>query len=106
LNLLTDDVVWWVQGEWPMDNFHRGKSAVEGLFDLLKTLLVGTLEVEFGFATAQDDRVALEMRSNGLLKNGKHYRNGYHYLFTVKDGRIASCKEYLDTKHLAEVVFS
>ncbi len=106
LACVTDDVVWWVQGDWPNGNEHHGKEAVARLFDNVKDILVGDLSFELGALTAEEDRVAVEMQSHAELTNGKVYRNTYHYLFTIRDGLISRCKEYLDTKHLVETVFS
>jgi ketosteroid isomerase-like protein len=105
VDCVTDDIEWWVQGEWPNGNYHHGKPAFLALFDNLKDLLDGPLSVEFGAFTAEADRVAVEMRSLAQLRNGKTYKNTYHYLFTIRDGRIAKGREYLDTKHLFETIF-
>jgi uncharacterized protein len=40
------------------------------------------------------------------MKNGKTYQNTYHSLFIVRDGKIQSAKEYLDTIHANEVLCS
>jgi len=106
LACVRDDVVWWVQGTWPNGNEHHGKAAMVQLFDNVKDILAGPLEVEFGALTAEADRVAVEMRSYAPLHNGKTYRNTYHYLFIIKDGLIARGNEYLDTKHLFETILS
>jgi ketosteroid isomerase-like protein len=102
---LTDDIVWWVQGDWPNGNEHHGKVAFARLFDLVTDLLEGELTIELGAFTAEDDRVAVEMRSHAVFKNRKTYQNTYHYLFTLQDGLISQGKEYLDTKHLFETIF-
>ena len=102
LALVHDNVVWWLQGDFARSGFREGKDT---LFTNLAQVLATDLELEFGHLTAEEDRVAVEMESRGKLANGKDYRNSYHYLFFVKDGKIRECHEYLDTKHLAEVMF-
>jgi len=106
LACVTDDVVWWVQGDWPNGNEHYGKAGIAQLFGNVSDILIGDLNFEFGALTAEDERVAVEMRSHAAFRNGKTYNNTYHYLFTIRDGKIAKGKEYLDTKHLFETVFS
>jgi len=54
--------------------------------------------------TAEGDRVAVEAESNGAHVSGRHYRNFYHFLFTLRDGKVASLKEYLDTQKVMEVL--
>lgn len=46
--------------------------------------------------TAQEDRLALECTSD-MHVNGHHYNNTYHYLFEIRDGKIAHARFYLDT---------
>ena len=52
---------------------------------------------------AEGDDVAVEVESSGELKNGRSYRQQYHFLITVRDGKIASVREYLDTHHAWDV---
>lgn len=98
--LLHPDVLWWVQGKWPGAGFHQGKLAVSILFDQIKSILASTMDIEFGMITAENNRVALEMRSRADIVGGREYKNTYHYLFVIKDDLILSAKEYLDTDHL------
>ena len=56
--------------------------------------------------TAEGDRVAVEAESYAKMKNGKTYQNTYHFLFIVRDGKIQSVKEYLDTIHANAVLCS
>jgi uncharacterized protein len=53
--------------------------------------------------TAEGDRVAVETESYAELKNGRVYNNLYHFAFEVRDGKIQSVREYLDTEHTAAV---
>jgi hypothetical protein len=49
---------------------------------------------------AEGDRVAVEAESYGELANGRVYDQRYHFLMTIRDGRIAEVREYLDTQHV------
>ena len=42
-------------------------------------------------------RVALEVTSSGDLKNGRLYRQEYHFIMEFRDGKICAVREYLDT---------
>ena len=42
----------------------------------------------------------LQVTLSRKLVNGTLYHNRYHFLFEVRDGRIRSVKEYLDTLHV------
>jgi ketosteroid isomerase-like protein len=102
--LLAEDVVWWVQGDMVVSGFHRGRNAVVQLFEPLKSLPHGIF-FEFGAVTAEADRVSVEMVAHASLGEGREYNNTYHFLFTVQDGLIVQCKEYLDTKLTHEILF-
>jgi len=55
--------------------------------------------------TAEADRVAVEAESWAKMESGKIYNNQYHFLFTVREGKIHEVKEYLDTLHVKEIMF-
>jgi ketosteroid isomerase-like protein len=54
--------------------------------------------------TAEDDRVAVEAESEGVHASGRPYRNQYHFLMVIRDGKVRQLKEYLDTMHAQEVL--
>ena len=54
--------------------------------------------------TAEADRVAIEAESHGTHVSGKTYKNLYHSLMRVKDGKIVEWREYMDTMLAAEVL--
>ena len=54
--------------------------------------------------TAEEDRVAVEAVSDGKHASGVHYGNHYHFLFTLRDGKVASLKEYMDTELVTDVL--
>lgn len=54
--------------------------------------------------TAEGERVAVEAESRGKHASGRDYNNFYHFLFTIRNGKIVSLKEYLDTELATEVL--
>ncbi len=54
--------------------------------------------------TAEGDRVAVEAESSGQHVSGKAYNNFYHFLFIIRDGKVASMKEYLDTELATDIL--
>ncbi|MCY4427000.1 MAG: nuclear transport factor 2 family protein [Halieaceae bacterium] len=54
--------------------------------------------------TAEEDRVAVEAVSDGEHSSGVNYNNHYHFLFTLRHGKVASLKEYLDTEKVTDVL--
>jgi ketosteroid isomerase-like protein len=75
-----------------------GKDAVRARFAGLAALLAGPFEQEIVGTTTEGSRVAIEATGSARLANGKTYRNLYHFLFEIADGRIVRFKEYCDTK--------
>ena len=53
---------------------------------------------------AEGDKVAVQAESRGVHVSGKPYRNQYHFLVTVRDGRIFESREYMDTEHVTDVI--
>lgn len=98
------DATWWVSGtiEGISGSYTREQfgSLLRAVKDVYKA---GALRITPGEMTAEGNRVAVEAESYGELKNGRTFSCRYHFLFVVVDGKIASAREYLDTKHLFDV---
>lgn len=86
-----------VSGRYTRDTIAAVSS---GLFDAFPQ----GLRFEILHMTAQEDRVAVEAKSRGRHVSGKLYANHYHFLFHLRDGRIAVMKEFMDTEHATEVL--
>lgn len=54
--------------------------------------------------TAQEDRVAVEASSRGMHVSGREYRNHYHFLARLRDGKLILWKEYCDTEEITEIL--
>ena len=104
MQLLHENVEWWVNGDLPSSGTYHGREAVTGLFGLLRDNVPAGLKINFTALTAEEDRVAVEMNSEGVFTNGREYRNIYHMLFWVRDGSIVKTHEYFDTKYTAEIL--
>jgi hypothetical protein len=46
--------------------------------------------------TAEEDRVAAEIRSNGRFTDGDAYENVYVFVLRIRDGRIAFVAEHFN----------
>lgn len=88
--LLAPDFHWWVAG-W------GARSRAELLAALQRTMQgFEQRRITITGVTAEGDRVAVEAEGH-FERPGLTYRNTYHYLFIVRDGGIASGREYFDT---------
>ncbi len=54
--------------------------------------------------TAEGDRVAVQAESLGAHVSGKTYHNKYHFLITVREGKILESREYMDTQLVTDVI--
>ena len=105
LALMTDDCTWLIPGK-PERMATAGEYSKERLARLFQRML-GQLEhglkMTVRSVVAEGDRVAAEVESEGDLKNGRRYRQQYHFAIELADGKIRSVREYLDTQHAYDV---
>jgi uncharacterized protein len=105
LALMTDDATWRIPGKkelTPTAGVYS-KERIGRLFRRMIENLSSGLRMTVLSSIAEADRVALEVTSSGDLKNGRLYRQEYHFLMEFRDGKISAVREYLDTQHAHEV---
>ena len=105
LALMTDDVTWRIPGK-PELSPAAGvydKARLDRLFNRMLAQLNDGLKMTVSGSIAEGDHVAVEVESSGDLRNGRSYRQQYHFLITFRDGKICSVREYLDTHHAFDV---
>jgi ketosteroid isomerase-like protein len=105
LALLSEDATWWFSGR-PELNPTAGtydKARIRRLFEGMRAQLQAPLQMTVVASIAEGDHVAVEVVSSGDLRNGRQYRQEYHFAMTFRDGKIASIREYFDTHHAYEV---
>jgi ketosteroid isomerase-like protein len=100
LNLLSEDVQWYVPGPESIVPFAGQFQGVGGVSRFFVTLAEAeTVEIfepqEF---VAQGDKVVVTGRYRGRIKaNGQADDIEFVHIFTVRDGRITNYKQYNDT---------
>ena len=107
LDLMTDDAAWWIAGkpdQLPAAGVYNKEQIARLLLNMVGQLPDG-LKITVKCIVAEGDKVALEAESYGELRNGRVYNQQYHFLLTVRDGRISAVKEYLDTQHVYAIWF-
>jgi len=101
LALVAEDIEWIIPGEdWPLAGSRHGHA---GLADLLETasksIETSTEPREF---VAQGDRVLVVGFARGKVKaTNKTFKDDWIFAITVRDGRLTSIREYIDTQALA-----
>ncbi len=102
LDLLADDATWWIAGTTDIS----GEYSKAQFADLVKGIAENApngIKVTPDTLTAEGDRVSMEAESYGEISNGKVYNNFYHFMHTLRNGKLVSVKEYLDTQHVQDV---
>lgn len=101
----ADDATLWVCGEgnWPLGGLHDRAGNVR-IFKIVKDRFPGGLKAEVKALTIDGERAAVEVETYGVRRDGRIYNNRYHYVIIVRDGKIRSRKEYLDTLHANDLL--
>ena len=105
LDLMADDLTFWIAGK-PGGNPSAGlhtKQEMADIFRRMTTRMKDGLRMTVKQVTAEGERVALEVESYGELLNGRVYNQEYHALMTIRGGKIAAVREYMDTLHVQDV---
>lgn len=101
LALSAEDIEWIVPGvDWPLAGTHRGHA---GLTDFLQkaseTVETSTEPSEY---VAQGDQVLVVGVAKGKIKaTNKTFEDDWVFAITVRNGKVANIREYIDTQALA-----
>jgi ketosteroid isomerase-like protein len=101
-DLLTSDMsAWTTLG--PMDKvaYQGGVKAVMSLFAVPPASVTYTIDA----LTAEDERVAAEIRSKGTFTDGEGYEMNYVFVLRIREGRIASVAEHFNPVPVMEKIF-
>ena len=102
LALSAEDIEWIIPGEdWPLAGTHRGHA------QLAAVLQKASDEIETTYPTppefvAQGDRVLVVGVATGKIKStNKPFKDNWVFDITVRNGKVANIREYIDTQALA-----
>jgi ketosteroid isomerase-like protein len=101
LALVAEDIEWIIPGEaWPLAGTYRGHAGLANLLGTAsKSIETFTEPREF---VAQGDRVLVIGFARGKIKaTNKTFEDDWIFAITVRDGRLTSIREYVDTQALA-----
>jgi ketosteroid isomerase-like protein len=101
LALVAEDIEWIIPGEdWPLAGTHRGHAGLLVLLETAsKSIETSTEPREF---VAQGDRVLVVGFASGKIKaTNKTFEDDWIFAITVRNGRLARIREYVDTQALA-----
>ena len=102
LVLSAEDIEWIIPGQnWPLAGTHRGHA---GLADVLQKAneTVETSYPESPEFIAQGDRVVVVGFATGRIKaTNKTFEDHWVFAITVRNGKLTTIREYIDTQALA-----
>ncbi|MEZ0106681.1 ketosteroid isomerase-like protein [Catenulispora sp. EB89] len=104
----AEDATWLYPGSLPISGLWEGRDAIitdflGGMGRYLDTSAPVVIELVNAFADGE--QVLAEWTSKATAASGAVYDNRCAAVFTVRDGKITSVKEYADTHHVADVLF-
>jgi ketosteroid isomerase-like protein len=105
---MTDDATWWIAGkrdQLPAAGVYS-KERIGRMFRNMTGQLPNGIKMTVKSMIAEGDKVAAEVESCGELSNGRVYNQEYHFALTLRDEKISSIKEYLDTQHVFAIWFA
>ncbi len=105
----AQDATWTIYGDLPIAGPWSGRDQIvdEFLGTVAGSLFQpGSQTFEFPMLIGEGETVALEWRVRARAANGADYNNSYCGIFIVRDGKIQTIREYLDSGYAAKTLFS
>lgn len=104
----TEHATWCLHGDLPLSGIWWGREDIMSFLVGAGSLYEpGTQQFDFGTLIAEGDTAVLEWRVRGIASaTGLPYDNEYCGVFEIVDGRISAVREYLDSLHASEMLFT
>ena len=102
--MFAEDARFWILGNLPMSGELRGREEimVRRFRRGHARTVQGSKSLDIGKVIAEGEFVAAEWLSRRKVVDGKDYVNTFFGLFQVRDGKILSLREYMDTLAVKE----
>jgi ketosteroid isomerase-like protein len=101
--LIAIDGIWEIPGD--VEQFPlAGVMKKETLLGQLPAVFPSGIRMTPTGMTAEGDRVAVEVRSEGVMADGFLYGNRYHFLFVLRNDKVVVAREYCDTQTAVRLV--
>jgi len=107
--LFAADATWTLAaGDLPISGTWRGRDAIldEFLAVALSHYAPGSVRLEITGMIAEGDQVVLQWTSRARTRDGRPYENDCIGVFTIREGRIQSVREYMDTLYAHDTAFA
>ncbi|WP_392671538.1 nuclear transport factor 2 family protein [Streptomyces sp. LN785] len=104
----TAESTWTLAGDLPLSGTWTGPVEIleEFVPQMVARLRPETMEFSFDGLIAEGEKVLAEWNTLAQARTGGRYDQHCLAVFTIRDGKIASVREYFDTLHAKNVVFT
>ena len=103
LDFYNDDSIIWTAGNNAIGGTRSKKEIIDFAQGILAAFPTG-ITFNITGMTAENERVAVEVSGEAMHASGEAYNNKYHFLLTIKNGKIIELKEYMDTQLAAKIL--
>ena len=103
LDFYNDDSIIWTAGNNAIGGTRTKKEIIDFAQGILSAFPTG-ITFNITGMTAENERVAVEVNGEAIHASGEAYNNKYHFLLTIKNGKIIELKEYMDTQLAAKIL--
>jgi uncharacterized protein len=102
LALSAENIEWIIPGEdWPLAGTHRGHAGLAGLLQKASEMMETSYPKPPEYV-AQGDQVLVIGSATGKIKaTNKPFKDDWVFAITVRSGKVANIREYIDTQALA-----
>jgi uncharacterized protein len=104
--MVTDDFEFDPMGRLKQVPVLHGKEATKLMETNLRRAFPNRLEMRILTVIAEGDSVAIQAESEAITNKGRKYANRYHFYIRFAGDKIALVREYNDTDHVRQVIFS
>lgn len=103
LDFYNDDSIIWTAGNNAIGGTRNKREIIDFAQGILAAFPTG-ISFNITGITAENERVAVEVSGEAIHSSGEAYNNQYHFLLTIKNGKILKLKEYMDTQLAAKIL--
>jgi len=103
LDFYNDDSIIWTAGDNDIGGTRTKKEIIDFAQGILAAFPSG-ITFNITGITAENERVAVEVIGDAIHVSGQPYKNQYHFLLTINNGKILELREYMDTQLAAKIL--
>jgi len=92
----TEDFEWWVAGTTALSGTSTRAAMMEA-YKMMPSLAERGITITPTSWIIDGDNAAVEAESYMKLRDGREYRNQYHFVIQMRGDKIRKIKEYMDT---------